>query len=980
LGQKADSATVATPDGGSGAVVRAVTHFLVIILFFLSGASSLIYEILWMRMFTQVFGSTTAATATVLSAFMAGLALGSYLIGSYADRHPRNALRLYAFLEGMIGAFGLLMPILIRVLYQAYGWLFSSFGNEYHILDASRFILSLILILIPTTFMGATLPVLSKHFVFSHRTLCRWVGVLYGVNTFGAVTGSFVSGFFLIAWLGVTQSIYLASAMNFAITILALILAGVGESGAADDSVSAEEDEADPAASAGAGADRARRLLLVVCFGAGCISLAFEVIWTRLLVFVLDSTVYAFCTMLTTFLFGIALGGFLISALHKRIRNEWGWLAVLETSIGLCGFATIFLFSKIPKIDMLLRKVIVNFSYGGWWATSALKFLEAFCIMLVPTVLMGMAFPLICKIYTRNIKELGGSIGSVYAVNTFGAVCGSLAAGFLMIPLLGVIESIVIFSAVGVVLGGALLFAGPGRATKWFFYPAALASLACAGYVWASPNLLLGVYTMPEPGSRLDHYHEGKSGTITIYSFPPDERFISVNGTNVAGTQFGLRTTQKLQAHIPMLVHGHAKKVLQIGFGSGESCHVLSMYPVEHIDLVEIDADVLKASDKFFGDLNQGIVRDPKFHPIIMDGKNYAILTDEKYDVVMNDSTFPGKSGSASLYTRDHFIACRNILNEGGVMSSWVPLEIWAVDFQNIVRTFQSVFPHTTLWLASNCRNKHVLMLGTVEPFRVDFDRVKELVSIPPIKADLDEVRLAGPYALLGSLVLDPAAVEKYSSSAPINSDDRPTLEFSAGRHVGTVRTWAANYADFLKLRSSIIPYMTFSEDQGKGAEAAREKLMRFERANFHMDRAQLFELQYEGSSAYRFFHMITLERREEYEKALQINPGDANARFFLARGYALVRRLEKWAGREPTNAQAFFELGCAYRGQRRYAEAMDALRKAVELDKGNERYEKALRQALDEQKKRAQPAAARGGPGKLTNLQRSAILGFAGG
>ncbi len=951
------------PKGHSGAGVRVTAQFLVILLFFLSGASSLVYEILWMRMFTQVFGSTTAATATVLSAFMAGLALGSYLIGSYADRHPLNAIRLYAFLEGMIGIFGLLMPIFISGLYGVSAWLFRNFGNDYHILDASRFFLSLLLIIIPTTFMGATLPVLSKHFVLSHRTLCRWVGMLYGVNTFGAVVGSFVSGFFLIAWLGVTQSIYVASATNFAIAFFAVLLARIGGSGSgsepAADAGPAEQQEADsPETGDDVAGDRARRLLLVVCFGAGCASLAFEVIWTRLLVFVLDSTVYAFCTMLTTFLFGIAVGGFLISALYKRIRNDFGWLALLEMLIGLSGLATIFLFANIRDIDRLLRKIIMKFSYGGWWTTSTLKFAEAFLIMLVPTVLMGMAFPLICKIYTRNVKELGGSVGSVYAVNTFGAVLGSLAAGFLMIPLLGVIKSIVIFAAVAVALGGALLFVARGRAAKLAFGPVAAASLACAVYAWASPDLFTSVYTMPEPGSKLEHYHEGKSGTITIYSFPPDERFISVNGTNVAGTQFSLRTTQKLQAHVPMLVHGRAKKVLQIGFGSGESCHVLSMYPVEHIDLVEIDADVLKASDEFFGDLNQGIVRDPKFHPIIMDGKNYALLTEEKYDVVMNDSTFPGKSGSASLYTRDHFMACRSVLNEGGVMSSWVPLEIWSEDFQNIVKTFQSVFPHTTLWLASNCRNKHVLMLGTVDPFRVDFDRVSELMSMPSIKADLDEIRLGNPYALLGSLVLDPAACERYSSSAPTNSDDHPTLEFSAGRHVGNVRTWAANYADFLRFRSSIIPYTIFPERPGENAGAARDKLMRFERANVHVDRAWLSELEDEGLKAYKAFHMVTLERREEYEKALAINPDDENARTFLAEGEATLRGIERWARREPTDAQAFFELGSAYRGERRYVEAIEALRRAVELAGANDRYGDALEQALDESAKAAPPTS----------------------
>lgn len=891
LAEKPESvAAVVAPDREDRAAARAVTRSFVIILFFLSGASSLIYEILWMRMFSQVFGSITTATATVLSAFMAGLALGSYLIGSYADRHPQSALRLYAYLEATIGVFGLSMPFLIKALYYFYGWVFANFGNDYHILDLSRFFLSLLLVLIPTTFMGATLPVLSKHFVFSHRTLCRWVGVLYGVNTFGAVAGSFISGFFLIEWLGLTWTIRTAAFMNFAIAALAIMLAGFRRNELDSDASAPADEAADSGAVGETMGDGVRKLLLVVCFGAGFTSLAFEVIWARMLVFILDSTVYAFCTMLTSFLFGIALGGFLISALYGKIKSDLRWLATIETLIGISGLATIFVLARLPVINELLRGIVSRVYYGGWAGIVAVRFVEAFCIMLVPTILMGMAFPLICKIYTTSINRLGGSIGTVYAMNTFGAVL-----------------------------------------------------------VWVAQDALANLYSMPEPGSRLVHYHEGKSGTITIHAYPGEERVISVNGTNVAGTQFGLRTTQKLQAHVPMLVHGRAKKVLQIGFGSGESCHVLSMYPVERIDLVEIDANVLKASDEFFGDLNQGIVRHPKFNPIIMDGKNYAVLTDEKYDVIMNDSTFPGKSGSASLYTQDYFQACRNLLNEGGVMSSWVPFELLPVDFQNIVKTSQSVFPNTTLWLANNCRNKHALLLGTVGPFQVDFDRVAELMEIQGIRDDLDEIRLADPYALLGSLSLDPRAAKRYSEQAPISSDEYPILEFSAGRNVGTTQSWAVNHEHFLKYRSSIIPYLRFSTSDAGKARAARERLARVEKANMHIDRARLFELKDEADGQYRVFHMTTLERRKEYEKALEIYPDDENVPVFLDEGKTALLWIEEWAAREPTNAQALFELGCAYRGQRRYPEAIAALTKATQLAGNNDRYQKMLRQTLDE-------------------------------
>jgi spermidine synthase len=903
-------------------------------------------------MFTQVFGSTMAATSTVLAAFMAGLALGSYLIGSYADRHPQNALRIYAYLEIVIGVFGLLMPLFIKALYVVYGYLFRNFEGSYYLLNGSRFILSSLLILIPTTMMGATLPVISKHFVFSHRTLCRWVGLLYGINTFGAVAGSFVSGFFLVAWLGVIRTNYVAAALNFAIAFLALILARMSFSEKESPSAPSEGATGVSGEIDASGAGRVRKLLLLACFGAGCSSLALEVIWTRLLVFIIDSTVYAFCTMLTTFLFGIALGGIVISVVYDRIKNELRWLAALNILTGLSGFATIAIVANTAAVRSFFHRTFILALGGGFWSGNVLKFLLAFSIMLVPTVFLGMAFPLICKIYTRNIKELGGSIGTVYAVNTFGAVFGSLGAGFAMIPFLGIVRSIVVVAGIGLILGLALLLAGNRRVTVWLCAEGALVAGLCAAFFTISPDLLSKIYTGSLPDSEMVYYYEGKSGTVTVQKYSDDIRYIAVNATDVAGTEFALRTTQKFQAHAPMLVHGHAKKVLQIGFGSGETCHVLSLYPVERIDLAEIDPNIIKTSERFFDDINHGITKHPKFHPIIMDGKNYASLTDEKYDVILNDSTYPHKAGSASLYTRDHFMACRQRLNEGGVMTSWTSLDLKPEDFETIVKTFQSVFPYTTVWVAKNCLNKHVLIMGTLEPFEIDFDRMTELMSMPSIRADLEEIRLENPYAFLASLVMSPTESRRYSDHSPVHSDDYPTLQFSAGRNLTHVSYWALNLEQFMSFQSSIIPYLRFPRTRDEKAEAALETMMRYERSAVHLNEVKLSELIDEAREGKLFVRVLTPGRRKELEKALQINPDDKNARFFLQESDDLLRELEEIALAEPGNARAFFELGCAYRDQERYPEAIAALMRASSLRSNNQRFRKVLQETVDRAKK----------------------------
>jgi spermidine synthase len=425
-----------------------------------------------------------------------------------------------------------------------------------------------------------------------------------------------------------------------------------------------------------------------------------------------------------------------------------------------------------------------------------------------------------------------------------------------------------------------------------------------------------------------------------------------VNATDVAGTEFSLRTTQKFQAHAPMLAHGHAKNVLQIGFGSGETSHVLSLYPVERIDVAEIDINVLKTSEKFFDDINHGVTGHPKFHPIIIDGKNYASLTDEKYDVIMNDSTYPHKAGSASLYTRDHFMACRQRLNEGGIMTSWTSVDLHPEDLQTLVKTFQSVFPHMTLWVTRNCLNKNVLIMGTMEPFEIDFDRVSELMSDPAIKADLEEVRLDNPYALLASLVMNPDACRRYSEHAPIHSDDYPTLQFSAGRNLTHLSYWARTQEQFLRFQSSIIPYLRFSGSRDEEAGAVRQIMMRYERSAVHLSKVKLLELIDELQEGKLFVRVLTRERRNELEAALRINPDDQNARYFLQESDDMLRELEEMARVETGNARLFFELGCAYRDLERYPEAIAALTRASSLDPYSRRFKIVLQETIDRAKK----------------------------
>jgi tetratricopeptide (TPR) repeat protein len=383
-------------------------------------------------------------------------------------------------------------------------------------------------------------------------------------------------------------------------------------------------------------------------------------------------------------------------------------------------------------------------------------------------------------------------------------------------------------------------------------------------------NILYPLYEFPEPGGEIVYSDEGPAGTVTVHRHP-DYRVISIDGANVAGTDLLLRTTQKLQAHIPALLNRSPQRVLQIGFGSGETARVLNLYRPERIDMVEINPDIIAASDRFFADINGGIIRSPNFNPIIMDGKNYLIFSPERYDIIMNDSIYPGLAGSSALYTIDHFRSCWDHLNPGGVLSSWFPIDLSLDDQRVVARTFQEVFPVSSLWFGHNCQNKHALLVGikTDGGFEIDLSRFRQAMDDPEIRGDLEEIGLPDVASLLDCFTLGPEAIRAFAAAAPINSDDKPRLEFSKTKFRSIPGSIAAALRSILPLKDDVLDYLDDPEAP-EAAEVAAE-LRLYAESTPHVIQGLINEI--EGTPG-----MLTIE----FERALEINPGDVNARFFL--------------------------------------------------------------------------------------------------
>src|SRR5262249_12064253 len=541
-------------------------------LFGVSGISGLLYEVAWIRMLHLLFGDTVLATSTVLTAFMAGLALGSWWSGRRIDRRPQ-VLGVYASLELGLGLSAVLLPLALQGITPLYVWLHRQFHTTFVLLSLVRFCLAFALLLIPTTLMGATLPVLSRYIVRTHTTLGGSVGVLYALNTSGAVLGCFAAGYVLIGSLGLYQTVALGAALNLGIALVVWI----GRHWA-DDCLPVDPGPAMAPAPPTPGAlTYSTGEVRIVLWGfalSGFTSLAYEVIWTRALTFFIGNSTYAFSAMLTTFLCGLALGSLLFARLSDRPRHLLSLLGLLQVSIGVYGLLTILIFAFLfYGLDAWWE----GFSSAYWGTPLWLTFAKTFCIILPPTLGMGGMFPLVSKIVARGPQEIGRKLGNIYALNTLGSIAGAWMAGFVGLALLGIQTSLVVTALLNAGLGSVLLAYGTSRRRLLQGLVAAGVLALCVLVTALTPRLRFADIA-GEPEKELLHYEEDSTGIVKVATDIYERKLLSINGWSVAGTGTpnpdvalvnDYPEGQKMLAHLPMLLHPAPHQGLVIGFCAG---------------------------------------------------------------------------------------------------------------------------------------------------------------------------------------------------------------------------------------------------------------------------------------------------------------------------------------------------------------------------------------------------------------------------
>ncbi len=795
---------------------------LILSCFFISGMTGLIYEILWTRMIVKIIGSAPFAVAIVLTVFMGGLGLGSYLAGRRVDRikQEKDLLRLYGLLEIIIGAYAVVLLVLLWAVEPLVAVAYNSFFDQFLTYNLFTFGICFLLLLVPVTCMGATLPVLSRFYVWSMSHLGTHVGRLYGLNTIGAAVGSLVCGFWMISTLGVPGSLAFAMLLNIGIGLLCL-RAGKrmpAREGASEDSVGRKASKRANAAVVETNAPRWPAL--VVFAVSGFCAMGYQVMWVKLLGLVMGPTTYSFTIVLVTFISGLALGSLFFGWLSDRTRNVYLLLVTTQVAAALTA---LFVSHLLGNSQIFYSKLIYTFN-DSFVMMEALKGLTLFAFLFLPTFCLGATFPLVVRIYTRSLEGTGRSVGFAYAVNSAGAVLGSFCAGFVLIPLLGKEQGLSLLVAGQLLVAlsvAAFVYIRARRASlSW----AGIAVLAVIGLILAPQfphwdrallsrskyhsvndsrimdsgwmqTLFNGSEVAAGDGrSRLVYFGDGVGGFTTVFEHDADilgnvEYSMLNSGKVDASTESRDMVTQALLAHYPLLLHPSPREVLVLGLASGITAGEALYYPLERIDVLEINREVVAAS-RYFDPWNNEVLNDPRTDLIIQDGRAHMTLTDRSYDVVISEPSNPWMAGLAALFTEDFFGAVKDRLNEGGVFCQWVHGYQMDWDtFALIGRTFGTVFPNSLLVsLVPDDRGGDFLLIGIRSDQGFDFEAAAGNLQYAQKSTN---VSIQGAEFLCRLLSSD--RLQSLCGEGPVNSDAMPRLEFAAPRQMYAPGTSVTN-------------------------------------------------------------------------------------------------------------------------------------------------------------------------------------------
>jgi spermidine synthase len=776
------------------------TFKLVAACFFLSGATGLIYEVLWARMLGLVFGATTLAVSTVLAAFMGGLAIGSGLAGRRGAAVKRP-IRAYGLIEIGIALYALTVPFLFTFVDNLYAIIWQRFHPGFFAFSVWRFLLSCLMLLVPTALMGATLPLLSAALLRSNGSRSTSITRLYTRNLAGAICGSIVAGFFLLPTFGVRTTIYIAAFINILIGIVSIVAdrrvkqSSIGKHAYAD--------EPQPAETSPAAAPGDARFWMVCAFISGFVTISTQVAWTRLLTMIVGSSTYAFSIVVALFLMGLSGGSFVI-ARKSRAANLRATVLRVEMLTALSIFLSLVMANKIPG---LLINTGLRFHISSWAGLLTLQILSVALLILLPAFFMGMVMPLVL-VWAGTVRndQSVQLVGRSYAVNTLGAIAGAFVAGFILVPKLTTRFTILFAAVLCLIVAGAayqpkidardrdlrravaagltltlilLLFLAAPRMNRADLSTGAYDSLV---RVLAKSRGAIEDENVQRLGPEIHQllmYEEGPTSTVSVRK-DWDITSMAINGRTNASDRDDM-ATQVMLGQLPLLLAPRLKNALVVGYATGVTAGAILQSPIESVECVELEPTTVNGS-RFFEHVNNHPLDDPRLHLIIDDARTYLRVVPTRYDMIVSEPSHPWVPGVANLFTREFFQLGRERLNDDGIFVQWVQIYQLSTDsLRSVLRTFHETFPYVLVFRVQGAwKGKDLLLVGSKTPLTLD--RIKERIGDSRTAAELARVNIKSEADVRAWYVCDEKQLGPAVAGAVINTDDNMHIETTVPR------------------------------------------------------------------------------------------------------------------------------------------------------------------------------------------------------
>ncbi len=757
---------------------------------FLSGLAALLYELLWVRILHIMFGVSSFSVATVFGVFLLGIGIGSVLFGKKSET-SENPLKLYAWIEigiAVVSSIAFIIAYHTPVLDTVLSFTYNNFS--FYLQSLARLVVTAVILLPPTIAMGGTIPVISKYFIRHERTLGSRFSTLYYLNTLGSFAGALLTGLLLVNILGITYSWALAVLINGVIGIGILLWHSQADKGPAPVPIQNHE----------SARNRPVRSMLLVLFLTGFITLAFEIVWIRVLTNFGSGTTLASSLILGGFLIGFVVGSVYIARIIDRLKNLAWHLSLYAVLSGTVGAFILFVFGNLNHF--LAQQF---FSYLTLLTEAWIGFALSFMIAIV----LGTLFPLAVRVYAGNQKSIGKKTGMAYIANMIGAICGSIFTGFVLIPFVGIKLSVIILVSLCLVLGIIIFFKTAHKKTLLVYGGTALTITAC--FVVFSGNTF---FRSPADDILL-WYEEGVAATVTVHESSMGTytyKYLNVDSQTVAGTYPTGIIDAKILAHIPILLTASPQRVATVGYGTGITTYSMSLYDAD-VTALEIEQQVINAAISEFSTYNHRADTRQNVSIVIDDARNYLQMTDAQYDTIVTDVTNLKYKNNPYLYTTDYFRTIQRRLTKTGVAAAWVPLGgLSENDLKILAKSFQSVFPHTTMWYYAYEPTGFLVFVGTPERLVVDIDALAQ--KIKPVANDLEHIGIANEYMVAAMLLLGERDVADFAADAPLHTDDRPILEYTDLDVYATANP-LQNLEALVSTQKEILkPYYSFTPEQ----------------------------------------------------------------------------------------------------------------------------------------------------------------------